>query len=108
MSRVRSGESSEARAAVPWAPVLLAIAVALALRIPAALQEPWIDEIWSWGLARTRAGLLDVFAIESSNSHALNTLWIRLAGDRGSFLVYRLPALVAGVACVPLAARIAA
>lgn len=48
-----------------------------------------------------------MFTIESSNNHALMTLWIRIVGDQGTFFVYRLPSLVAGLACIPLAARIA-
>lgn len=81
--------------------------VAIALRLPGLVEDPWIDEIWSWGLARSRTGLADVFLIRSSNSHALNTAWMWLVGDRPDFVVYRLPAFLAGVACIPLAARIA-
>lgn len=87
--------------------MLVASAFALAVRIPGALQDPWIDEVWSWGLARTRASTGEVFTIQSSNSHALITLWIRLLGDQPTFLLYRLPSLLAGIACVPVAARIA-
>ncbi|MCY2959464.1 MAG: hypothetical protein NTY35_04800 [Planctomycetota bacterium] len=94
-------------ATFPWLAVLAATALAFALRVPALFQDPWIDEVWSWGLARSRSSILDVLTIESSNSHALNTLWIWLLGDQPTFLLYRLPSLLFGLASVPLAARIA-
>jgi hypothetical protein len=98
--------SAEARA-FPWAAVLAATAAAAALRLPGLLQDPWIDEVWSWALARTRESAADVFTLRSSNSHALNTLWIYFVGERPDFVLYRLPAFLTGLACVPLAARIA-
>jgi hypothetical protein len=112
MRRMSSGATSRLpcsgeKPAFPWLPVLAATAVAAALRFAAILQEPWIDEVWSWGLARGRASAAEVFTLRSSNSHALNTLWIYFAGDRPDFVLYRLPAFLAGIACVPLAARIA-
>ncbi len=102
------GSSSKTLREFPWLAVLVAMAIASALRLPGLLQDPWIDEIWSWGLARSRASALDIFSIRTSNNHTLNTLWIWLVGDRPDFILYRLPAFVAGVACVPLAATIAA
>ena len=90
--------------AFPWLPVLAATTVGAALRFVAILQEPWLDEVWSWGLARSSGGAADVFLLRSSNSHTLYTLWMYLVGDRHDFVLYRLPAFVAGVACVPLAA----
>ncbi len=104
---VRAEPEQEKRADFPWVAVLVAIACAIGMRLPAALQDPWIDEVWSWGLARSRASYGDVLTIQSSNSHALITLWIRLIGDQPTFFLYRLPSLLAGIACVPLAARIA-
>ena len=92
----------------PWLPVLAATAVGGALRFAGVLQEPWLDEIWSFGLARECQRAADVFALKSSNNHALNTLWIYLVGDRPGFVLYRLPAFLAGLACVPLAGWIAA
>jgi len=92
---------------IPWLPVLAATALAAALRFGALLQEPWLDEVWSWGLARECSGAAAVFTLRSSNNHALNTLWIHLAGDRPDFVLYRLPAFVTGVASVPLAAWVA-
>jgi hypothetical protein len=95
------------RGTFPWFGVAAAVVAGLVLRWPALFQDPWIDEIWSWGLARSRGSIGEVLTIESSNSHALMTLWIWLVGDQLTFFLYRLPSLAAGIACIPLAARIA-
>lgn len=103
----RANTGSPTRRGFPWLHVLCATAIAVALRLPGLFEDPWIDEIWSWGLAQSRASAAEIFLIRSSNSHALNTLWMWVSGDARDFVVYRLPAFVGGVACVPLVARIA-
>jgi hypothetical protein len=99
---------SRARAAAfPWLLVLAATGVGAALRLPGLFDDPWMDEVWSWALARSRGSAAELFALRSSNSHALNTLWLHFVGDRPDFVLYRLPAFLSGLACVPLAAWIA-
>jgi hypothetical protein len=47
---------------------------------------------------------LDVFTrLHHEINHPLLTLWFHVAGDRGNWLGYRVPSLIAGVATVPLA-----
>jgi hypothetical protein len=96
-----------ARGSAPRAAVALIALVALGVRLPALFQDPWIDEIWTWGLVRHAESLWGALASPTSNNHPLHTAWVWLAGDRASFWPYRLPALAAGVASVVLAARIA-
>lgn len=89
------------------AALVACVVLALALRLPALWEAPWIDEVWSWGLARSLASWSDVFTPRTSNNHVLVTLWMRVLGDRADFVLYRLPSLVAGVASAALAFRCA-
>lgn len=83
---------------------LLALA-ALCLRLPAAFQDPWIDELWTWGLVRQADSFWSAITNPTSNNHPLHTAFVWFVGDRSSFWPYRLPALATGVAAVLLAAR---
>lgn len=83
------------------------VVLALALRLPALFEAPWIDEVWSWGLALSLPSWRDVFAPKTSNNHVLVTLWMHGLGDRPDFVLYRLPSLLAGLASVALAFRCA-
>jgi hypothetical protein len=63
----------------------------------------WLDEIWSLQLARDLSSPLAVLGVRQDNNHPLNTLLLRaLLDERGpaDFLVFRLPALLAGIATV--------
>jgi len=88
------------------AAVMALAVVALLLRVPAAFQDPWIDEVWTWGLVRHADSLWSAVASPTSNNHPAHTAFVWLVGDRSAFWPYRLPALAAGVASVLLAARI--
>ncbi len=101
--------ASESRThSIPVIPVAALALLALLLRLPALLQEPWIDEVWSWGLARSRASAWEALTHSSSNNHPLNSLWIWILGDQRAAWPYRIPALAAGLAAVFVAARIGA
>jgi hypothetical protein len=87
--------------------VALAAATAadLALRLSSARGALWFDEIWSLHLALDGASALDAFTWPRiDNNHPLNTAWMFLLGPDADALVYRLPAVLAGVALVPAAA----
>src|SRR6478609_9391909 len=78
--------------------VMLAIAVAsfvvgTVVRVLAAQNDLWFDEVWSLQLVRERGhSLADVFTnIKHSNNHHLCSLWMWLVGQNASALVYRLP-----------------
>ena len=92
-------------------PLLAAASLSLAffasLRIAAAANDLWLDEIWV---------ILQVAPFDSARAiltdlrqehHLLYTFWIYALGPDAPALVYRLPAVACGVAAVPLAAAFA-
>jgi uncharacterized membrane protein len=82
------------------------IVLAATLRVPSLPTEFWLDEIWSWELAGDATSAWDVLAgprHHHDNNHKLNTLWIYALGPSAPWVWYRLPALAAGLAAVPLA-----
>jgi len=90
---------------------LLAIVLlaAAALRIPGLFTDFWGDEIWSWSIAGQLHSVFDVLMAAPAhidNNHPLNTLVIYLMGQNQPVWLYRLPALLAGIGSVALAARI--
>lgn len=93
-----------------WASVVV-VTVGTALRAAGALDDFWLDEIWSWRIARgleSAAGVLTSDAARSDNNHPLNTLLMYWMGDRAYWPVYRIPSMVAGSASVVLGAWVAA
>jgi hypothetical protein len=87
------------------------LVVAASLRLAAAQSSGlWLDEIWSLQLATDLSSPFDVLGIRQDNNHPLNTLVLSLlASKRGpeSFLAFRMPAVVAGVATAAVAGWIA-
>src|SRR5438477_12394292 len=80
--------------------LVLIVLVASALRVPGLFDDFWLDEIWSYRIARELQRPLDVLAspvAQTDNNDPLNTTLLELMGARQPWWVYRLPALVAGV-----------
>ncbi len=101
---------SDRRALAAWWIVLAFVVVGAAVvRIWAAQDELWLDEIWSlMAFVRGAKSPLDTFSRHHDNNHYLVTLWMFVVGPRGDHWVwYRVPSLVAGVASVVLLARFA-
>ena len=100
----------------PWLDAsLLAIAVAsfavgAVVRVFAAQNDLWFDEVWTLELLRERVHSFgDVFiSIKHSNNHHLISLWMWLVGQNASALTYRLPSVVASIGTVALAGCIGA
>jgi hypothetical protein len=85
----------------------LLLVIAAAIRINGALNELWLDEIWSLRLAGGISSPLQVFTkIHQDNNHYLNSLWLYLCGFHGNWAGYRIPSIVAGVGGVMLAGMI--
>ena len=87
--------------------VLAAVVLGADLRLACLPAEFWLDEIWSWELARSAHSLADLFSLRQDNNHHLNTLWLFLCPADASPVVYRLHSLTAGLASIILAAKTA-
>jgi hypothetical protein len=92
---------------------MLAIAVAsfvvgAVVRVLAAQNDLWFDEVWTLQLLREGAHSLgDVFInIKQSNNHHLVSLWMFLVGQNASALIYRVPSVLASIGTVALAGLI--
>lgn len=86
----------------------LATAIGAALRIAAASNDLWLDEIWSLKFAMNAKSYGDVlWGVSHDNNHFLNTVWLRFTGPDAHPALQRLPAILAGIATIPVAARIA-
>ncbi len=92
---------------------MLAIAVAsfavgTVVRVFAARNDLWFDEVWTLELLRERVHSFgDVFVhFKHSNNHHLCSLWMWLVGQNASALTYRLPSVLASVGTVVVAGLI--
>src|SRR5262245_31722885 len=83
-------------------------AVGVIVRVFAAHNDLWFDEVWSLQLVRERGhSFADVFTnIKHSNNHHLCSLWMRLVGQNASSLVYRLPSVLGSIGTIVLAGLI--
>jgi hypothetical protein len=78
--------------------------VAAVVRIVPAFGDLWLDEIWTYYIARSASRAWAIFdAVHNSNNHHLNSLFFYWIGDREHTFVYRIPQLVAGIGSVFLA-----
>ena len=86
----------------------LALLAGSVLIVLAARGDLWLDEIWSLVFARGAEGVGDLlFRFRHDNNHFLNTLWLYLAGHRETLFIYRLPAVLSGVASLFLVGHLA-
>jgi hypothetical protein len=98
----------------PWPnTAMLAIAVASfavgsVVRVVAARNDLWFDEVWTLELLRERVHSIgEVFTnFKHSNNHHLCSLWMWLVGQNASALVYRLPSVLASIGTIALAGLI--
>jgi uncharacterized membrane protein len=79
-------------------------AVGVGVRVSAAHNDLWFDEVWTLQLLRERVHSFgDVFTnLKHSNTHHLCSLWMWLVGQNASALVYRLPSVLASIGTVVL------
>lgn len=111
-------KTTQAKIALPdtspsWnRPSLVALGVILllaaAVRVWAAQDELWLDEIWTLlAIGRNLNSIPDIFTAHHDNNHYLVTLWMYLTTPQHNWVVYRVPSLIAGIGTVALAAQIA-
>lgn len=92
-----------------WLPSLSALLVfGAGIRIWAAQDAFWLDEIWSLReYALPAESPVDILArMPDSNNHHLVTLWMYFCGLQANWSVYRIPSLIAGVGTIGLASLI--
>ncbi|HME87851.1 MAG TPA: glycosyltransferase family 39 protein [Chthoniobacterales bacterium] len=81
----------------------LIVAAAL-IRVRAAINDLWMDEIWSIELVRELHSALGVFTqTHHDNNHYLNSLFIYFLGQRGNWPGYRMLSELAGIGAIVLA-----
>ncbi|MSR58231.1 MAG: hypothetical protein EXS05_11210 [Planctomycetaceae bacterium] len=91
-------------AALTAALILLAAA---AVRYLAGCDGLWLDEIWTLILAQeVRSPGQILTGLHQENNHYLNTLCVWWLGPQSNWIVYRLPAMLAGAASVGVAGLI--
>ena len=86
--------------------LLAVFAGAAVLRLAAAANDLWFDEIWSlWLIAREAQAPWDLFrgGMRHDNNHLLNSLYLYWLPPHLSPLAYRLASVVAGTAAVGMA-----
>jgi Dolichyl-phosphate-mannose-protein mannosyltransferase len=83
---------------------IVVLVLGLSLRARSALNDLWMDEIWSIELVRELHSPIEVFTkTHHDNNHYLNSLFIYFLGQRGNWPGYRIPAVVAGFGSILLA-----
>ena len=89
---------------------LASFAIGAVVRVFAAQNDLWFDEVWTLELLRERVHSFgDVFInIKHSNNQHLVSLWMWLVGQNASSLTYRLPSIMASIGTVVLAGFIGA
>ena len=83
-------------------------AIGAAVRVFAAKNDLWFDEVWTLQLLREHVHSFgDVFTnVKHSNNHHLCSLWMWLVGQNASAMVYRLPSVLASIGTIVLAGLI--
>ena len=104
-----TGKSSRPRLDTAMVAVALAsFGIGVVVRVFAARNDLWFDEVWTLQLLRERVHSFgDVFTnVKHSNNHHLCSLWMWLVGRNASPLVYRLPSVLASIGTIMLAGLI--
>ena len=65
--------------------LILLVAAFGALRVASALNDLYIDEIWSLHFASRASSVIDVFSVRHDNNHILNTVYLYFAGSGSIF-----------------------
>jgi hypothetical protein len=83
-------------------------AVGVGVRVFAAHNDLWFDEVWTLQLLREHVRSFgDVFTkVKHSNNHHLCSLWMWLVGQNASALVYRMPSVLASIGTIAVAGLI--
>lgn len=73
--------------------------IAALLRLKASFTDFWLDEIWSLNIYSMINSPIELFTkLKHDNNHILITFFMYILDDQQNWFVYRIPALVAGIA----------
>lgn len=98
-------DDRQARLAALTAALLLLASAAI--RYLAGCDGLWLDEIWTLLLAQTVGSPVEILTgLHHENNHYLNTLCVWWLGPQTNWIVYRLPAMLAGAVAVGVAGLI--
>lgn len=96
-------EPSSGRFMRPATICLCIIVVSSIVRLLGAFNDFWLDEIWSLEWARSLNSPIEIFTgIHFDINHWLYTYFLYISGDQPCLVVYRIPALVAGIITVAI------
>jgi hypothetical protein len=86
-----------------WAAALLGMLfIAALLRLACLRAEPWLDEVWSIGIARRASSAAAAFFSRDDNNNPLNTLWLYVVRGSRDWAAYRVLSLSTGLLTVAL------
>ena len=99
--------TTQPQPASAWDPWLVGcLCLGAGLRVMAAMNDLWLDEIWTlWMLGQEVDAWPDLVrgAMRHDNNHLLNSAWMHLLGPHRPSILYRLPAILAGVVAIAIA-----
>jgi len=86
-----------------WLILLALLATGGLLRLLCSFNDLWFDEIISVELASRMTGWHGIFSeFRYDNNHYLNTAWVYMLGPNCQPYLYRIPAVIAGIAIIPV------
>lgn len=94
----------EKRFQIPWRllTLLAGVTAGAVLRVWAAFDNFWLDEIMSLGLAQSISHSWEILTLHHDNNHILNTLYLFLLGKQQNWVWYRILSVVTGTASVAI------
>ena len=89
---------------IPWRllTLLAGVTAGAVLRVWAAFDNFWLDEIMSLGLAQSISHSWEILTLHHDNNHILNTLYLFLLGKQQNWVWYRILSVVTGTASVAI------
>ena len=82
--------------------LLAGVTAGAVLRVWAAFDDFWLDEIMSLGLAQSISHPWEIFTLHHDNNHILNTLYLFLIGKQQNWVWYRILSVVTGTASIAI------
>ena len=89
---------------IPWKllTLLAGVTAGAGLRVWAAVDDFWLDEIMSLGLAQSISHPWEILTLHHDNNHILNTLYLFLIGKQQNWVWYRILSVLTGTASVAI------